>query len=459
VLKCLALAGDRAAALQRYEEYRVRLAEELRALPDRETVELADRIRQQRGSTQPAASTASPSARGADARPPLVGRGTELSRLCRAAAEARTQRRAAALIVEGDVGHGKSRMLDELAARLRLDDTTVVAARAVEADRDHPGSGILAAVRGELLDAPGITGARPQALAALARAIPEWAARFPGAISAGEPLPLARAVTEVLLAAAEEKAIVLAVDDAHWLDRESVLALGAALRDLHGSPFSVTLAIQPRWSRPEIDEIRSHIGRDLGGAAVSLPPLGREALRALATHFLPEYSEVDLDRLVRRVATDSAGVPFLAVEVLRAVAHGLDLGSVSGTWPEPFRTLDQTLPGDLPDTVVAALRVTFRLLTARAQSVLAAMSVIGDQMELDMLSSGTGLPPGEIEAALDELESHQWLTADARGYAFTARMSREVISRDMVTAGQRRRILETARSGSWRSNPGEGSLV
>jgi hypothetical protein len=87
------------------------------------------------------------------------------------------------------------------------------------------------------------------------------------------------------------------------------------------------------------------------------------------------------------------------------------------------------------------------------------MSVIGDQMELDMLSSGTGLPPGEIEAALDELESHQWLTADARGYAFTARMSREVISRDMVTAGQRRRILETARSGSWRSNPGEGSLV
>jgi DNA-binding IclR family transcriptional regulator len=121
--------------------------------------------------------------------------------------------------------------------------------------------------------------------------------------------------------------------------------------------------------------------------------------------------------------------------------------------------LDQSLPGDLPDTVVAALRVTFRLLTARAQSVLAALSVIGDHVELDVLSSGTGLPPGEIEAALDELESHQWLTESARGYAFTARLSREVISRDMVTAGQRRRILMAARHEARPSNPGDGSVV
>jgi hypothetical protein len=54
------------------------------------------------------------------------------------------------------------------------------------------------------------------------------------------------------------------------------------------------------------------------------------------------------------------------------------------------------------------------------------------------------------------LEWHRWLAADARGYAFAARIAREVISRDMVTRGQRARIL-TAAGGP--SNPTAGSVV
>jgi predicted ATPase len=156
---------------------------------------------------------------------------------------------------------------------------------------------------------------------------------------------------------------------------------------------------------------------------------------------LPGYTEVELDRVVRRVATDSAGVPLLATELFRAVSNGLDLTSVSGAWPEEFRTLDQTLPGDLPEAVVAALRVTFRRLSASAQAVLAAASVIGGRAEAGVLTLATELPLRNVHEALDELEWHRWLAADPRGYAFTARIAREVISRDMVLEGQRQRIL------------------
>ena len=93
---------------------------------------------------------------------------------------------------------------------------------------------------------------------------------------------------------------------------------------------------------------------------------------------LPGYDTVSLDRVVRRVATDSAGLPLLAVELLRAVALGLDLGTIAGTWPEPLRTLDQSLPGDLPDAVVAAIRVAFRRLSPEAQRVLVSAAVLGD---------------------------------------------------------------------------------
>ena len=92
----------------------------------------------------------------------------------------------------------------------------------------------------------------------------------------------------------------------------------------------------------------------------------------------PGYEPVAIDRVTRRVATDSAGMPLLAVELLRAVALGLDLGTISEAWPEPLRTLDQTLPGELPDAVVAAIRIGFRRLSPSAQRVLAAAAVLGD---------------------------------------------------------------------------------
>jgi predicted ATPase len=350
--------------------------------------------------------------------------------------------------VEGHVGSGKTRLLDELTGRVRLQGVTVVITRAVEADREDARGGILALARGGLLEAPGVAGASARALGALAHAVPEWEARFPAATGQGEPLPFDRAVEELLRAASEERPVLLVVDDAHWLDRESTLALGAALRDLVALPFAVLLAFQPELPRPELDEIRSRIGRELAGVAVTLGPLGGEGLRILARHFLPQYSPLELDRVVRRVSTDSAGVPFLASELLRAVAHGLDLGRVSGTWPEPFKTLDQTLPGDLPDTVVAALRVTFRRLSPRAQGVLSAAAVIGERVEGAVLARVTELPLREVQSALDELEWHQWLVAEVRGYSFAARLTRQVIAEDMVSPGQRRRMLAAMSDGA-----------
>jgi hypothetical protein len=47
----------------------------------------------------------------------------------------------------------------------------------------------------------------------------------------------------------------------------------------------------------------------------------------------------------------------------------------------------------------------------------------------------------EIQSGLDELEWHQWLVAKVRGYSFAARLTRQVITEDMVSPGQRRRML------------------
>jgi hypothetical protein len=218
--------------------------------------------------------------------------------------------------------------------------------------------------------------------------------------------------------------------------------LGAILRDLAAMPFTLVLAITPYPPRPELDELRVKIGRELGGDTVRLRVLDRAGIRHLAERMLPGYDPVAIDRVVRRVATDSAGLPLLVIELLRAVALGLDLGTIAGTWPEPFRTLDQSLPGHLPDAVVAAIRIGVRRLSPTAQRVLTATAVLGDLVPPALLERALSLEAEEVTRALDELEWHRWLVAEPRGYSFVARIVRQVVDRDIVTPGQRRRVLE-----------------
>ncbi|HEX5963428.1 MAG TPA: AAA family ATPase, partial [Gemmatimonadales bacterium] len=327
-MRCRSLAGDRAGALALFERFHSRLAEEVGVEPGEETLSLMERVRRERaphGEAPLAHTDGMPVAR-----PPLEGRGQELQLLLEAASGSARTRRPVLLLLEGNAGMGKTRLLDELLSRLRLDGIPVAAARAVEADRAEPWSGVLALARGGLMEAPGVGAAPAAALAAFAAVLPEWADRFRGAASLAAPHPLGRAFAETLRAAVEEQPVAVAVDDAQWLDQDSALSLGAVLRDLAATPLTLVLATAPYPPRPELDELRSRIGRELEGETVQLRVLNRAALRHLAERLLPGYDPVALDRVVRRVATDSAGLPLLAVELLRAVALGLDLGTISG---------------------------------------------------------------------------------------------------------------------------------
>ena len=447
MMRSLVLAGDRAGALERYEEFTQRLEKEIGTQPDPETQALAERVRHERTIRPPTPGRSGEHAEG-EPRLPLVGREPELSRLSDAAAAARAERRACALILEGESGVGKTRLMEELLGRLRLDGVAVAAVRAVEGDHEEEWSGIRGLARGGLLDAQGLAAAPARALAIFADGLPEWGDRFPHLPSDGAPLSWGRALSEILRAASEEQPIALAIDDAQWLDNASMQALRAVLRDLESAPVILLFATDSHPPRAELDALRSRLGNAVSGVAIRLSSLGSSDLRTLARRMLPGFSDVEIERVVRRVATDSAGLPLLAVELLRAVALGLDLRGTAGAWPEPYKTLDQTMPGDLPDTVLAAIRVGFRRLSPGAQRALAAASVLGDRVSLDLLARVLDLPESKVAVALDELEWHRWMVYDPRGYTFVARLVKKVIAREMLTPGQRQRVLEAAEATS-----------
>jgi len=439
VMQAEALAGDPAAALQVFGTFE-RRSQEAGAAPAPETAVLAARIRAGRTRPRP------PRARGPESwtrRAPLVGRTEALGALVDLWDTVRGGAGAAVAIVEGDLGQGKTRVLEEVTGRAVLAGGTVARALAVRPDRDDPESGLVGLARGGLLEAPGVAAAARDALGALAARLPEWADRFPDAGSDGT-VSLTAAFRAVVLAAVDEQALVLAVDEAHWLDDESLEGLLAVVRDARAKPLLLLLAVMPSAHSAALDDLRRSVGGAVHGRAVPLAPLTAADLRALAEWALPAYAPDALDRVTRRLAGDTAGIPLLAIELLHAITLGLEPEDSDAVWPLPARTLSQTLPGDLPDSVVAAVRVGFRGLTAGAQRVLAGMAVLPARTGEDQLSRAVEMPLEDVRRALDELEWQRWITSDARGYAFVARIVHDIIGRDMLTPGQRRRIEAAA---------------
>ncbi len=79
-----------------------------------------------------------------------------------------------------------------------------------------------------------------------------------------------------------------------------------------------------------------------------------------------------------------------------------------------------------------------------AQEVLLAAAVLGERVPADRLAEAPDVDTGRLSEALEELEWERWMTAERRGYSLLARIVRDVLLRDMVTAGKRARIEEAA---------------
>ncbi len=435
-MRALTLAGDRAAALRVADDLAQALHEMLSAEPSEETARLAARVRDTRVGRRVVA--APPDAR---PRPPLVGRSVELAALTAAWQRARSGR-GQVVIVEGEPGEGKTRLIEELVAHARLDDASVATTRAVPAEQQAQWSALSGLLAGGLGDAPGLAGAPPGALAALAALDGELRTRF----RAAAPLvPIAEALGAAVGAVAAERPLLMALDDFQWSDAATLTALPALARDTAARPVLLLLGLSrgsPEGER--LDDLRARLGRDLAGTVVRLGRLDAAALQELVRWALPRYDAADAERLIRRVERDTGGLPLLVVAMLQAVAAGFTPAPDAPAWPSPNRTLIDSLPGDLPPTIVGVVCRRYRALSEIAQQALAAAAALEERVDAPRLARATGLDRTSLEQALDALEWERWLVADARGYVFTAPIERAVLLQEMITPGQARRYRANA---------------
>ncbi|HSK53986.1 MAG TPA: BTAD domain-containing putative transcriptional regulator [Jiangellales bacterium] len=345
------------------------------------------------------------------ASPRLVGRVAELAVLQRGLAEAAAGRQTTVL-VGGEAGVGKSRLVEEFTERAVADGARVLVGRCVELGEDGlPFAPFVAALRSLLAEA----GAEALAEAAgpgrdtLARLLPEV-----GPVGPDSPTGRGRlfeVVATLLERLGAEQPVVLVLEDLHWADGSTRDLLRFLVRVLPGARVLVVATYRSdemRRGHP-LRPLLAELERLRAIERVEVPRLTPPEVGSLLAAILDHDPSADVvDDVHRR----SEGIPFFVEE----------LASCS----------DSLLGGELPESLRDLLLVRAEQLTPDAYSVLRLAAVGGSRVEHDVLAAVCELPEAELEACLREAVAGHVLVVDDTGYAFRHALLREVLHDDLL---------------------------
>ena len=439
LMRAAALSGDAAVSLAAFHEFAARIAADMHERPSHALADLAARIRTIR-QPSPRPGTKQP-------RAPLVGRAALHRSVFRLIADGARQGPRTLLIV-GDPGTGKTRLLTECMDRLALDGATVAVTRPLDTDQDVSWSMLRALLRAGLLNTPGSAAVDPGALGVLARLVPEVMESVPGP-EPGGVARVAAALASLLRALAEEHGVGVGVCDAQYSDGFSLDALGAAIAQLPAGATAVVAALttSPTWGQvpPELLRLRAEIGRSLPGLEVRLEPLSQAETRTLVFERSSWCAnDEERERLARRVLFETSGNPFLVTTLLRALADASPFRAEVLAWPPPGGTDGTPLPISVPQLARRAITARVAKLDQPARRVLQAATIGAAAIDVALLVALTDLPQAAVEDALATLERARLVTFEGSRYTIAAPLIAQVVLAEWLLPGERHMLRQHA---------------
>src|SRR6266511_1644696 len=309
--------------------------------------------------------------------PVLVGRVAEAAQLW-AAFERAVAGSPATVVVAGEAGVGKTRLVSELLARARAHGALTLVGGCLDV-----GEGVVAY-------APMVEALRPL-----------------GELLGPEEL-------ERVLAGARPELARLVVEDLHWADRSTRNLLGFLVRNLRGGVALVlTYRSDELHRRHPLRGFLAELERSGRVERLELGRLGRRELGELLAGIL---GEPPAPALVDEILARSEGNPFFAEELLAA-----RVGGVGGS-------------AELPEAIRDLLLARVEALPEATQRMLQVAAVAGRRVDHDLLAEVAAQPPERLVELLREAVTHHLLVVDggSGAYAFRHALVQEAIYDDLL---------------------------
>jgi DNA-binding NarL/FixJ family response regulator/tetratricopeptide (TPR) repeat protein len=357
----------------------------------------------------------------------FVGRVGEFAELELAWREA-ASRRPVVVLLGGDSGVGKTRLVSELERRLSGEDALVLRGESVEqGETELPYAPLLSALRPlvrerdpalELLS----SGSRNQ-LATLLPGLEDGRPPVDGRDGSGQ-LRLFEALLELLDLLSDRQPLALILEDMHWADRSTRTFVAFLARGLRQERvmLALTYRADELHRRHPLRPLVNELERLERARRIDLSPFDRSELTEVLTDIL---GNVPSEALVERVFARSEGNPLYTEELLAAGLDGR---------------------GAAPQSLRDAFILRIERLSADAQRAARSIAV-GRRLDEEIIAEVTGIEHTALLAALREAVAEQVLVAGDQGRLFFRHaLLREALYDDLLPGERGELHLALARA-------------
>jgi DNA-binding CsgD family transcriptional regulator len=381
-------------------------------------------------------------------RPALVGRQREAALLW-SRFETAISGRCDVTCVTGEPGIGKTRLLEEMAARAARSGAVVLWGGASAAEGMPPYLPFLEAL-GQYIQVTAPDRLRDQvgpAAFILVTILPELAVRL-GEFPDGYPLPAEQARLRLFeavggfltaIAASAPGGLLLVLDDLQWADAPSLGLLCHVARRRTGARVLILGAYREGEveQNSALEQALAELSRLRVLTTLALTPLRAKEIAILASDYLGGPIAPIVGQALH---THSEGNPFFAEELLRG---WLEAGNLTCRRDEPHVrpcwTLATPLESALPSSIVGAIRQRLARLTTAVVDHLRVAAIIGRTFTTELLAEVEGREVEEVEEDLLAAERAHLIQGDRTGaFTFGHDKVRESLYAEVSSARRRR---------------------
>jgi hypothetical protein len=329
------------------------------------------------------------------------------------------------VVISGEAGVGKTRLVDELCARARDEGARVVIGHCYQSHRDFVLGAWIELLRTSLVgDAAALAAAGAPYRAELASLLPEVAEAGESSASA-EPMRLFEAVGRVVDHWAAAAPLTLVLEDMHWADDMTLRLFTTVARRVAGA--RVLMVATMRDEEPEYRQCLEPVIAELTRAgmmdALPVSALSRESADALVRILAAGSDRATEAEVLDAIWHAGEGNPLAVVETMRAFEEGtLDARAAGAPVAEPVRIL---------------IRQRLDRLEAPTRRVLEAAAVIGRPFELRLLQAASGVDATVALDHVEELVRRRMLDDRPSGLDFSHDRIREVTLAAMLPTRRR----------------------